>query len=562
MASDAQIAASVPLEPIQDVALRAGLPAADLVPYGRHVAKLATAPAAERAAGRVVLVTAITPTPAGEGKTLTAIGLALALCRLGRRATCTLRQASLGPVFGLKGGAAGGGRAQVLPLEALNLHLTGDFHAVAAANNLCAAALDTSLLLDNPLAIDPEQVSWRRVIDVNDRALRAVRIGLGGPRNGIPRDTSFEITAASEVMAVLGLASDLADLRARLGRIVVAESLGGRMVTAEDLGVAGAMAALVRDALRPNVLQTSEGTLAFVHTGPFANVAHGCSSIVADRLAARFFDWVVTEAGFGADLGAEKFFDIKCRASGTFPEVAVLVVTVRALKAQSGRFAVRQGAPLPPELEREDPGAVEEGAPNLRAQVGILERFGVPVVCAVNRFASDSPEELGLVRRLALEAGCVAAEVSEAQAKGGAGALELARAVVEAAESGRAAPRMLYALERPTREKIHLLATEVYGAGAVQLSPLALEKLARLEARGFGALPICMAKTQYSLSHDPSSKGRPRGFVLPVRDLRLAAGAGFLVVHSGEVSTMPGLGRRPGYLGVDLDAEGRIAGLA
>ncbi len=561
--SDSEIAAASPLRPVAELAAELGIPADALTPYGHHKAKVdhRLGVREPRPGTRYVLVTAITPTPAGEGKTVHTIGLSMALARLGRRAACTIRQPSMGPVFGIKGGAAGGGRSQVVPMEAFNLHLTGDFHAVGQANNLLAAALDTSLLLDNPLQIDPESVTWRRVVDMNDRALREIRIGLGGPKNGVPRDTGFDITAASEVMAILGLSEDLVDMRARLGRIVFGQRLGGGPLRAEELGCAGAMAAILRDALDPTLMQTIEGTPAFVHTGPFANIAHGNSSVIADRVAARFCDYVVTEAGFGADMGAEKFFDIKCRVSGLRPDAAVLVATVRALKSHSGKYPLKQGSPLPPALFEEDLDAVEKGCANLEAQIENLRRFGVPVVVAVNRFPTDSARELALVHERALAAGAEEAATSELFARGSEGGLELAEAVVRAAESGKADYRPLYELEAPLLEKIAAVARQIYGAGSVQLAPRACEQIERVESQGYGGLPVCIAKTQYSLSHDPQFKGRPRDFVFPVREVRLAAGAGFLVVYAGDIMTMPGLGRTPAYRQIDLEPDGRIRGL-
>jgi len=561
MPTDLEIARAASLRELPDVMARYGVPPGRAVPWGRSKAKIDHRLGRGEPRARLVLVTAITPTPAGEGKTVQTIGLAMALEHLGQRAICTIRQPSMGPVFGIKGGAAGGGYSQVVPMEDFNLHLTGDFHAVGAASNLLAAALDTSILLDNPLEIDPESVTWRRVVDVNDRALREVRTGLGGPRNGVPRRTGFDITAASEVMAILGLAADLADLRARLGRIHVADDVRGEPVAAEDLKVAGAMAAILHDAIDPTLMQTIEGTAALVHTGPFANIAHGNSSVIADRVAARFADWVVTEAGFGADMGAEKFFNIKCRISGMRPSACVLVATVRALKAHSGRYPMKQGRPLPPELSEEDLAALAEGCCNLEAQIENLLAHGVPVVVAVNRFRGDTERELELVRQRALAAGAAAAEVSEVHARGSEGGLALARAVVRVAESGQADFRFLYPDEIPLRAKVELLAARLYGAGSVDFSVDARAALARIEERGHGHLPVCMAKTQYSLSHDPRFLGRPRGFVLPVRGVRLASGAGFVVVYAGGIMTMPGLGRNPGYERVDLDAEGRIVGL-
>ena len=490
------------------------------------------------------------------------IGLSMALRRLGHNAVCTIRQPSMGPVFGVKGGGAGGGRSCVVPMEELNLHLTGDFHAVTAANNLLAAAIDTSILLDNPLQLDPAQVSWRRVIDVNDRALREIETGLGGPKNGIPRDTGFDITAASEVMSILGLATSLGDLRERLGRIVIGETLAGAPVHAEELGVAGAMAAVLKDALDPTLMQTVEGTPVLVHTGPFANISFGNCSVLADRVAAQCADYVVTEAGFGADMGAEKFFNIKCRVSGLKPDLAVVVATVRALKSHSGRFPLKPGAPLPQELFEEDLEALELGCTNLEAQLDVLALHGVPAVVAVNRFPTDTDAEVELVRQRALAAGARRAEVSEVFGRGSAGGEEMARAVVEVAGEEQATFRHLYDTgELGVREKILTLAQRVYGAGSVQFAPRAQEQIAKLEERGQDRLPICIAKTQYSLSHDPQFKGRPKDFVFPVREVRLLHGAGFLVPLAGDIMTMPGLGRRPAYKGIDLDEHGDIVGL-
>jgi formate--tetrahydrofolate ligase len=563
MKTDLQIARETELQPLDQVAGRCGLHAEHLTLYGRYKAKvdhrLGLAPAP--AGGKTVLVTAITPTPAGEGKTVHTIGLSLALNRAGKRAACTIRQPSMGPVFGIKGGAAGGGHSQVVPMEDFNLHLTGDFHAVTAAHNLLAAAVDTSLLLDNPLELDVERIAWKRVVDMNDRALRQIQVGLGGPQNGVPRASGFVITAASELMAILGLARDLRDMRARLGRVIVGDALSGKPVTAEDVGAAGAMAALLKDALDPTIMQTTEGTLAFVHTGPFANIAHGNSSVVADLCARQVVDYVVTEAGFGADMGAEKFFDIKCRVSGMRPDVVVLVATVRALKTHSGRYAVQPGRPLPAELLEPHEENLALGCLNLDAQVANLRAFGVPVVVAVNRFPSDSERELELVLERARQAGAAAAEVSEVHARGGAGGEALAEAVVRVAEEGGADFRFLYELDASLEHKLTALSTGLYGAGSVVLEPAAREKLERIEAAGGGGLPVCVAKTQYSLSHDPTLKGRPTGYAFPIRDLELAAGAGFVVAYAGNVTTMPGLGRTPAYKLVDLDDEGRVTGL-
>lgn len=566
MQTDLEFARALVLEPVADLASRLGITSARTYVHGPTKAKIDYRVGDEpRPSGaprtRHVLVTAVTPTPAGEGKTLHTIGLSLALNRLGKKAACTVRQPSMGPVFGVKGGAAGGGRSQIVPMEDFNLHLTGDMHAVGAAHNLAAAALDTSILLDNPLGVDPARVAWKRVVDVNDRSLREIRVGLGGDKNGVARDSGFEITPASEVMAVLGLAGSWSDLRARLGRIVVAGTSAGKSVTCDDLGVAGAMAAILRDALHPTLMQTSERTPAFVHAGPFANIAHGNSSVVADRVAARVCDWVVTEAGFGADMGAVKYFDVKCRASGVTPHVALLVATVRALKVHSGKFRVKPGTPLPPELALEDLDALALGASNLRAQIRNVLAFGIPVVVAINRFPGDSAAEVAFVRECALEAGASAVEESHLFARGGEGGLALAEAIVRVAESGAARFAQVYELQASTTKKIEALATRIHGAGAIEYSDSARAQIAELEAHGFGALPICIAKTQYSLSHDPALLGAPNGYTFPVRSVRVAAGAGFVVVYAGDIATMPGLGRSPGFKKVDLDAEGRIHGL-
>jgi formate--tetrahydrofolate ligase len=560
---DLAIARSTRLRPLEEVARLMDLGPEDLEPYGRTKAKVSldvlNRPE-ERPRGKYVVVTAISPTPLGEGKTVHTVGISQALNRIGKRTACVIRQPSMGPVFGIKGGAAGGGYSQVVPPEEFNLHLTGDFHAVTAANNLLAAFVDTSLLLDNPLELDAESITWRRVLDVNDRALRDIEIGLGGPKNGVPRRTSFDITAASEVMAILGLSTDLRDLRARLSRIVVGQNVRGDPVTAENLEVAGAMAAILVDAIKPTLMQTLEGTPALVHTGPFANIAHGNSSIVADLVALRGCDFTVTEAGFGADMGAEKFFNIKCRVSGLRPDAALLVATVRALKVHSGRFTVRPGKPLPEDLLREDLDALAAGMGNLEKQIENVRLHGVPVVVAVNRFPKDSEAEIEMVRVAALEAGAVAAEVSTVFQHGGRGGEALAHALVKATEEPSSF-RLLYPSEATLTEKIEILATKVYGAEGTEYSDLARQKLEFFESQGWGSLPICMAKTQYSLSHDAKLKGRPSGFRLPIRDVRAAVGAGFVCPMAGAIMTMPGLGRRPGGTGIDLDENGQIVGM-
>ncbi len=550
------------LLPIQAVAESAGFPLERLALHGAFKAKVdhRLARGAPRAGARYVLVTAITPTRAGEGKTVTTIGLSMALNRLGRSAACTIRQPSLGPVFGVKGGGAGGGRSQVVPMDELNLHLTGDFHAVASANNLLAAAIDTSILLDNPCALDPERVTWRRVVDVNDRALRQIEIGLGGRENGVPRRTGFDITPASEVMSCLALARDRADLRDRLEKLVVGAKREGGLATAGELGVAGAMAALLRDAIDPTLMQTCERTSALVHAGPFANISTGNSSVIADQVALRHFDYVVTEAGFGADMGAEKFFNLKCRVSGLVPDVAVLVATVRACKAHSGRFALKAG-PLPEAILAEDLDALAAGLSNLEAQIANVRAHGVPVVVAINRFPTDGDAELDLVRRRALDAGAVECATSELFSRGGVGGRVLAEAVVRTADLDLVRFRHVYDLDDPIEEKIRTLATRLYGAGSIELAPRAAAEIARYRDLGFGRLPICMAKTQFSLSHDPRLLGAPRGYGFPVREVRLCAGAGFLVPLAGDIMTMPGPGRSPAYRGIDTDADGRIHGL-
>jgi formate--tetrahydrofolate ligase len=560
--SDLAIAQAATPRPIAEVAAGLGLGQDDIELYGPRKAKVKLSVLdrlRDRPLGRYVLVTAITPTPLGEGKSTTTVGLGQALSRIGRQALITIRQPSLGPVFGIKGGAAGGGHAQVVPMEDLNLHLTGDFHAVTAAHNLCAAFLDNSLYQGNPLDIDPTTITWRRALDTNDRALRHVVSGLGAG-NGAPRETGFDITAASEVMAILALATDLADLRARLGRIVVGQTRDKRPVTAEDLQVAGAMAVLLRDALKPNLLQTLENTPALVHAGPFGNIAHGNCSVVADQLGLRLADIVVTEAGFGADLGAEKFCNIKCRASGLRPDAAVMVATIRALKAHSGRFRIVAGRPLDPALGQEDVPAVEAGLPNLTKQIANVRAHGIRVVVAINAFPTDAPAEVAAVRAAALAAGADEAVVSRVWAEGGAGGEELARAVVRAADRGSDF-RFLYDLDQPVKTKIARIATAIYGAADVRYRPAADRAIATFERLGYGGLPICMAKTHLSLSDDPKLRAAPEGFTLTVDDVRGSIGAGFLYPIAGAMRTMPGLGARPAGQQVDLLPDGSVVGL-
>ena len=563
--SDLEIARSVRPRPIGDVARDLGIANDELELYGPTKAKVTLEAIrrleAERPRGKYVVVTAITPTPLGEGKSTTSVGLAQGLNHIGHKAAVNIRQPSLGPVFGIKGGAAGGGYSQVIPMEDFNLHLTGDVHAIGAAHNLAGAFLDNSLHHRNPLGIDPHGILWPRVVDISDRALRHVVIGLGGREDGVTRATEFVITVGSEVMAVLALATDLHDLRARLGRIVLATTTDGKRVTAEDLGVAGAMTVLLRDAIKPNLLQTLEGGPAFVHAGPFANIAHGNNSIIADRLALATNEIVCTEAGFGADMGAEKFFDIKCRASGLSPDAAVVVATVRALKMHGGVGRIVAGKPLDPALLEENVDAVRRGADNLAKQIENVTMFGVPAVVAINSFPTDTPAEVAVIREVALAAGAVDAVVATHFADGGAGAVALAEAVWAAATSGASRFQLLYPDDMPLAQKIETIATRVYGAAGVEFLPAAAKSLKQFEDLGYGHLPICMAKTQYSLSHDAALKGRPTGFTVPIREIRLSAGAGFITPICGEMRTMPGLPSRPGGEKIDIDADGNVVGL-
>jgi formate--tetrahydrofolate ligase len=563
MLSDLEIAQRARLLPIAEIAAGLGLEDDEIELYGKYKAKV-TLDVMNRLAGRppgkYIDVTAITPTPLGEGKTTTAIGLAMALCRAGCRAIATIRQPSLGPVFGIKGGAAGGGHAQVVPMEDFNLHLTGDGHAVSLAHNLLAAMIDNAITHGNAPDIDPLTITWPRVVDVSDRALRHIVVGLGGRANGYPRESGFDISAASEVMAILGLTTGIMDLRQRLGRIVVALDRHGKAVTAEDLKAAGAMAVLLRDAVKPTLLQTLENTPVFVHAGPFANIAHGNSSVVADLIGLRLADCVVTESGFGADMGMEKFMDIKCRYSGLAPDAVVMVCTVRALKMHSGRYRVVAGRPLDPGLACEDLGAVEEGCGNLEKQIENARLFGVPVVVAINAFPTDTAAEFELIRQRSLAAGAEGAHVSEVWARGGAGALDLARAVLKATERPWQF-RFLYDLDRPIKEKIETIATRIYGADGVDYLSAAEQNIRTYTELGYGNLPICMAKTHLSISHDPALKGRPRGFRVPVREVRASLGAGFLYPLLGEMRTMPGLPSEPNAWKIDLDDQGNIVGL-
>jgi formate--tetrahydrofolate ligase len=567
MKDDLSIARQAKLQPIGDIARKIGLTDDELVPYGRTKAKIDLSVLdrlPERTSAKYIVITAVTPTPLGEGKTVNTIGTGLGLNRIGKKAITCIRQPSMGPVFGIKGGAAGGGWSQVVPMEDFNLHLTGDMHAVGAAHNLLAAWVDTSLIHGNLYKLDPASVLLRRVLDVSDRALREIAVGVGEKAAGFPRRTGFDITPASEVMACLALSRDAADLRARLGRIVVGADLEGAPVTAEQVGAAGAMAIVMRDAVMPTLMQTIEGTACFVHAGPFANIAVGNSSIIADRIALRLADYVVTESGFGADMGCEKFFDIKCRVSGLRPHAAGVVATLRALKMHGSDVEVKLGKDLPAALTDENREALDRGFGNLEKHIENVKMFGVQPVVIVNRFPGDTDRELDYVRERALAAGAFRAEISEAFAKGGAGMENVARALVEACEAaGDAAAhfRFLYPDEWSIERKIETLARNVYGADGVDYEPAALGAIERFTKWGFDKLPVCMAKTQLSLSHDPALRGRPKGFRFPIRDVRLSAGAGFLVPLAGSMMTMPGLPKSPGLLRMDMDDDGLPQGL-
>ena len=550
MPSSLEIAQAATLRPIEEIAAAAGLVPEEVEPYGRTKAKIDLGVLdrlRETADGKLICVTAITPTKAGEGKTTTSVSLTQGLGHIGRKSVLCLREASLGPVFGIKGGAAGGGYAQVVPMEDLNLHFTGDIHAIGAANNLLAAILEAHILHGNELRIDPLSVSWRRCVDINDRALRDIALGLGGRANGYPRQSGFDITAASEVMAIVAVARDLHDLRERLGSITVAYTFEGEPVLAEQLRAAGAMAVLLKDALKPNLVQTLEGQPALVHCGPFANIAHGNNSLVADLVALKLGDYVVTESGFGADMGMEKFLNIVCRAGGLSPSAVVLVATAKALKHHGG-----------------DPDggldAIERGAENLRRHLEIVSEFGLRAVVAVNRFPGDSDEEVDLVRRLALQHGAHAAELNEAFERGGEGAAALAEAVVDAADHPNEF-EFTYPIDAPIEAKIEAIATRVYGAGSVMFLQTAKDKIKQFAAGGLGTLPICMAKTHLSLSHDPALTNAPTGFEVTVRDVRAYTGAGWLVALCGTMQTMPGLGANPAAFSVDIDEDGRTVGL-
>jgi methylenetetrahydrofolate dehydrogenase (NADP+)/methenyltetrahydrofolate cyclohydrolase/formyltetrahydrofolate synthetase/formate--tetrahydrofolate ligase len=575
--SDIEIAQAAKPLPVSALASRMGLPPERVEEYGKYKAKIDLRilrdPDLPPCRAKYINVTAISPTPLGEGKTTTTVGLVQGLGYRGKTAAACLRQPSMGPTFGIKGGAAGGGYSQVIPMEDFNLHLTGDIHAVAAAHNLCAAAVDARLYHESrwsaaylekqgirKLDIDPYGVEIGRVLDMNDRSLRNILVGLGSRSDGPLRQSRFDIAVASEVMAILALAVDMGDLRARLGRMVVARDRQGKLLSAEDFGVAGAMAVLLREAVKPNLLQTLEGQGAFVHTGPFANIAHGNSSIVADLIAGRYADYVVTESGFGSDMGLEKFFNIKCRVSGLVPDAVVLVVTVRALKSHGGGPAVNPGKPLPRIYREENLELLKAGLSNLRAHIGIVRRFGVPLVVAINAFPTDTGAEWELIRRESLAAGALDAAVTRHWALGGEGAADLADAV----ETATRQPKKfhpLYGEDESLAGKIEIIARDIYGADGVDYAEGVREQLDALEDQGYGNLPLCMAKTQYSLSHDPRLKGAPKGWRLPILGVRLAAGAGFICPLCGDITTMPGLPSRPAFMNMDIDGDGNVKGL-
>ncbi len=558
MKSSLQIAQDAELRPITEIAEQIGLDQEELHPYGRYKGKVDLSVLErlrDRPDGKLIDVTGMTPTKAGEGKSTTSVSLTQGLGRIGRNACYCTREPSVGPVFGMKGGAAGAGYAQVVPMEDLNLHLNGDLHAVTAANNLLAAIIDAHLLQGNELGLDPLSVSWKRCVDVDDRALRQIVVGLGGRANGIPRETGFDITAASEVMAILGMASDLFDLRRRLGAITVGQTFGGEPVTADDLKAAGSMTVLMRDAIQPNLVQTLEGQPVFVHSGPFANIAHGNNSVLADRVALKVCDYVVTESGFGSDLGMEKFMDIVCPAGNIKPDACVMVATVRALKHHGSYGADQSHATRAQGLQ-----AIENGSANLKRHLDNVAAFGVPCVVAINRFPTDTNEECELVRRLALEAGAFAAEINDAPAQGGDGAVALAEAVAVATEQP-SEYRPLYTSPMPIRDKIETIAKRIYGADGVHYDQAADTKIEAMQANGLGRLPVCVAKTQYSLSADASLLNAPHGFEIPIRDIRAYTGAGWLVPLAGNIQQMPGLTKTAAAYDVDIDAQGRTVGL-
>ena len=555
MLSDIEIASQAKMKRIGEIAADLGISEEDLEPYGHYKAKLSESlytKTKDKPDGKLILVTAINPTPAGEGKTTISVGLEESMSKIGKKAILALREPSLGPVFGIKGGAAGGGYAQVVPMEDINLHFTGDMHAITAANNLLCAIVDNSMHQGNPLNIDQRRILFKRCLDMNDRALREVIVGLGSKVNGIPRQDGFQITVASEIMAILCLANDLADLKARLERILVAYTYDNKPVYAKDLGCCGAMTALLRDALKPNLVQTLENNPALIHGGPFANIAHGCNSVRATKLALKLADYVITEAGFGSDLGAEKFFDIKCRFAGLKPDCVVLVATIRALKYNGGVPKT--------ELTAENVEALERGVINLKTHIENMQKFGVPVVVAINRFASDTDSEIAVIKRVCGEMG-VEVSLAEIFAKGGEGGTDLARKVVSTIEQKPSNYKPLYDEKLPVKEKIETLAREIYRADGVIYTAQAEKALKEIEALGRADVPICVAKTQYSLSDDPAKLGKPEGFKITVRDMKLSSGAGFIVVYTGDIMTMPGLPKVPAAFSIDCDNEGNISGL-
>ncbi len=569
MASDLEIARAATLEPIETIAWKLGISSHELLPMGRGMAKITWEALSERFSrpqGSLVLVTSVNPTPFGEGKTVTTIGLTQALCAIGQSATCVIREPSMGPVFGIKGGAAGGGQSQVLPMEEINLHFTGDLHAVTSAHNLLSALVDNHIKHGNATKLDPTRIFWPRVIDMNDRALRTVTVGLGGPANGNPRQDRFDITAASEVMAILVLAKDYADLRSRLGNIVVGQSTDGNPVKAEEMGAAGAMALLLRNAFLPNLVQTLEGNPAFIHGGPFANIAHGNSSIIGDRLALGAADIVVTEAGFGSDMGAEKFMHIKAANSGKAPDCVVMNVTVRSMKLHGGAFGSRGGyRPSREELDAENIEAVKQGAQgNLDRHIRNMAGFGMPVIVSINRFTADTDGELEALTAAARASGAHAVTLTEVHANGGKGGEPLAKAVVSSIQDHVAAGRPftpLFLKDAPVMEKVNGIAKRIYKAEGVVVEAKAKKQLAAIESWGYGHLPVCMAKTQYSFSHDAGQLGAPVGFTIPVREFRLNAGAGFIVAVLGNMMTMPGLPKRPAAADMDMDENGQLTGV-
>ena len=561
--SDLEIARKAELKPLTDIAKESGIPEKSLELYGEGAAKIkleAIDAMADKPKAKYVVVTAITPTPLGEGKTTTTVGLGQGFSHIGKRATIAIRQPSLGPTFGIKGGAAGGGYAQVVPMELFNLHLTGDMHAVTAAHNMCSAMLDTHLFHGNELGLDIHNITWRRVIDINDRSLRNTMVGLGGRLDGIPRETGFDITAASEVMAALALCTSLTDLRERMGRIVVGYDKTMTPITADDIEVAGAMTVLLKEAIKPNLMQTLEGTPALVHCGPFGNIATGNSSIIADQIGIHTGDFLLTEAGFGADMGAERFFNIKCRYSGMAPDAAVLVATVRGLKAHSGNHRIVAGKPLPEDLLAENPEEVHEGGANLRKQIENVRIHGVSPVVAINRFPEDHDADLQAIAEIAEECGARCA-ITNHFSEGGVGASELAEVVAEATEE-KTNFSVLYPDEMDIKEKIKTVATKVYGAENVEFSSAATKQIDSYTENGFGNLPVCIAKTHLSVSSDASLKGAPTGWTLPVREVRASIGAGFVYPICGEMRTMPGLGKTPAAAGIDIDENGEIVGLS